>query len=48
MTISPVYVSFPNSHKKDELINEAETIIIDKVELEKRYDSVIPDIVILC
>ena len=46
MTIPPVYVSFPKSHKKDELINEAEMIKVKKVELEKRYGSVIPDIVV--
>ncbi len=46
MTIPPVYLSFPNSNKKDELVNEAETIIVDKVELEKRYGGVIPDIVV--
>ena len=46
MTIPPVYVSFPNSHKKDELINEAEMIKVEKVELEKRYGSIIPDIVV--
>lgn len=46
MTIPPIYVNFPNSHKKDELINEAEMIKVEKVELEKRYGSVIPDIVV--
>ena len=46
MTIPPIYVIFPHSYKKDELINEAQMISVKKVELEKRYGSVIPDIVV--
>ena len=41
-----VYVSFPNSQKRSELICEAKEIAIDRVELEQRYNDVIPDIVI--
>ncbi len=44
--IPPVYLRFDNSYKKDELICEAKEITIDKVELEKPFDGIIPDIVI--
>lgn len=46
MTIPAVYVSFPNSYKKDELVYEAQEIEIEKVALERRYDSIIPDVVV--
>lgn len=46
ITIPPVFIKFDNSYKKDELICEAKEIIIDRVELEKRYDDIIPDIVV--
>lgn len=44
--IPPVYVSFPNSYKADELVSKAKEIVIDKVELEKRFNDVVPDIVV--
>ena len=46
MVIPPVYVVFPDSYKKDELVSEAREILIDRVELEKRFQDVIPDIVV--
>lgn len=46
IVIPPVYVSFPYSSKSKELISEEKEINIDKVELEKRYNDIIPDIVI--
>lgn len=45
MIIPPVCVHFPKSAKKDELVNEEIEIELDHVELEKRFDDVIPDIV---
>lgn len=44
--LPPVYVSFPNSYKKDELVCDAKEIEIEKVELEKRFGDVIPDVVV--
>lgn len=44
--LPPVYVSFPDSYKKDELAYDATEIKIDRVELEKRFNDVVPDIVI--
>lgn len=44
--IPSVYVKFPGSYKDDELICEAKEIAIDHVELEKRFDGLVPDIVI--
>lgn len=46
MTIPSVYLHFPNSNKQDELICEAKEIEIDKVELEKRHGSIVPDVVV--
>lgn len=46
MTIPAVYVKFPDSYKQDELICEAREIVIDSVELEKRYPGIIPDVVV--
>lgn len=46
IVIPPVYVKFPDSYKKDELVCEEREINIDRVELEKRYNDIIPDIVI--
>lgn len=46
IVIPPVYVDFPDSYKAKELLFEAREINIDHVELEKRYNDVIPDIVI--
>ena len=46
MTIPPVYVHFPDSYKRDELICEAREIDIDGVELEKQFGSIVPDVVV--
>lgn len=46
MVVPPVYIKFPNSSKNDELIFKAQKIKIDKVELEKHFDSIIPDVVL--
>lgn len=46
MTLPAVYVSFPNSYKKDELVCPAKEIEIDQVELERKFDDVIPDVVV--
>lgn len=46
ITLPPVYVVFPDSYKKDELVCEAKEIAIEKVELEKRFGDVIPDVVV--
>lgn len=46
ITVPPVYVKFPDSYKKDELIYGAKKINIDRVELEKWYSDVIPDVVV--
>ena len=35
MTLPAVYVPFPDSYKKDELVHPAKEIHIDKVELER-------------
>lgn len=41
-----VYIQFPNSPKAQELYCEAKEISIERVELEKRFQDVIPDVVI--
>ena len=46
MVIPPVYVEFPQSGKPKELISKERKIPIDDVELEKRFDDIIPDIVV--
>lgn len=46
MTLPAVYVSFPDSYKKDELVYPAKEIHIDQVELERRFGDVIPDVVV--
>lgn len=46
ITLPPVYISFPNSPKPDELLCAAKEITIEKVELERRFQGVIPDVVI--
>lgn len=46
MVIPPVYVEFPQSGKPKELISKGREISIDDVELEKRFDDIIPDIVV--
>ena len=45
IVIPPVYLDFPDSYKK-ELIAEAKEIDVEKVELEKRFNDIIPDIVV--
>ena len=44
--LPPVYVRFSYSYKSDELVCGAKEIAIEKVELEKRFDDVIPDVVV--
>ena len=46
MVIPPVYVEFPQSGKPKELISKERGIPIDDVKLEKRFDDIIPDIVV--
>lgn len=46
ITLPPVHVVFPDSYKKDELVCAAKEIEIEKVELEKRFGDVIPDVVV--
>lgn len=46
MVIPPVYVEFPQSGKPKELISMEREISIDDVELEKRFDDIILDIVV--
>lgn len=46
ITIPPVYVTFPDTNKKDELVCSAKEIEIEKVELEQRFRDIIPDVVV--
>ena len=46
MVIPPVYVEFPQSGKPKELLYSKKEIPVDRVELEKRFDDIIPDIVV--
>lgn len=46
MTVPPVYVHFPDSNKKDELISKAREIEIDSVELEKQFGCIVPDVIV--
>lgn len=46
MVIPPVYIHFPDSYKPDVLICEAKEITFDHVELEQRFNNVIPDVVV--
>lgn len=46
MTLPAVYVEFPESYKSKELVCEAKEIEIERVALEKRYNDVIPDVVV--
>lgn len=46
MVLPPVCVDFPDSYKKSEKICDSVEIEIEKVELERRYNDVIPDIVV--
>ena len=41
-----VYIQFPNSPKAPELYCESKEIEIERVELERRFQDVIPDVVI--
>lgn len=45
MVIPPVYIHF-NTYKEYILLSEAKEITIDRVELEKRFDNVVPDVVV--
>ena len=46
MVIPPIYVEFPQSGKPKELLYLKKEIPVDRVELEKRFDDIIPDIVV--
>ena len=46
MVIPPIYVEFPQSGKSKELLYPKKEIPVDRVELEKRFDDIIPDIVV--
>lgn len=46
MTLPAVYVNFPQSYKKRELISDVSEICIERVELEKRINTIVPDIVV--
>ena len=46
MVIPPIYVEFPQSGKSKELLYLKKEIPVDRVELEKRFDDIIPDIVV--
>lgn len=46
MVIPPVYVQFPNSYKESELIYKAKEITFDRVQLEQKFNNLIPDIVV--
>lgn len=46
MVIPPVYVEFPQSGKSKGLLYLKKEIPVDRVELEKRFDDIIPDIVV--
>ena len=44
--LPPVYLNFSGSYKEKELISEAKEIDIEGVDLEKRYNDIIPDVVV--
>lgn len=46
MIIPAVFLKFPDSYRPDELIHEAMEIDIDRVEVEKHFGNVIPDVVV--
>ena len=46
MVLPEVYLNFPDSYKKSELVCESEEIVIDKVLVEHRLDGIVPDVVI--
>lgn len=41
-----VYVHFKGGHKESELLSPEKEIVVDHVELEKRCDNIIPDVVV--
>lgn len=46
MVIQPVYVHFPKSYKGKLLLSGAKEITIDRVELEQRFNNIVPDVVV--
>lgn len=46
MTIPPVYIHFPYSYKGKILLCKAKEITFDRVELEQRFNNVVPDVVV--
>lgn len=46
LTLPAVYLSFPDLYKKDELLCPAKEIQIDRVELEQRFEDIVPDVVV--
>ena len=46
-TIPSVYVEF-HSYKEKEYISQSKEITVDRIELEKSFGGIIPDIVIYC
>lgn len=46
MIIPCVKVVFADSYKKDEIVSEAREVSIDHVELEKKFNDIVPDIVV--
>lgn len=46
ITIPAVYVHFPDSLKKDELICESKKITLDHIEVEHRLENIIPDLIV--
>ena len=45
-TLPPVYIEFPQSYREKILLSEAKKIAIEYVELEKRFNDIVPDIVV--
>ncbi len=46
MVIPPVYICFTESYKEEICISEAKEIAFDRVELEHRFNDIVPDIVV--
>ena len=46
IVLPAVYVQFPDSYKHKILLFESQEIKIERVELEKRFDDIIPDVVV--
>ncbi len=46
MMLPPVYLYFPDSYKERILVHREKEIIFDRVELEQRFNTVVPDIVV--